>query len=201
LQEQLETAKDPTVKENLKSQIAALQDQDTALEQANNRWTEYQRNQQAIGLAIEANNAAQSQDAVNQNLQNTIQNLEASGKNGARAKAIFQEVLGVVEQVNEKTGQTEFIRPETVNLASQAGRRAENAVLSTVEKVSGQIASLNDIDANISQDDIAQGIFQVFTAVEKAVAEDPDFAAQGTKIIDSLLEQGAAGLGAEGGFI
>jgi hypothetical protein len=198
LQEQLETAKDPTVKENLKSQIAALQDQDTALEQANNRWTEYQRNQQAIGLAIEANNAAQSQDAVNQNLQNTIQNLEASGKNGAKAKQIFMEVLGVVEQVNEATGKTEFIRPETVNLASQAGRRAENAVLATADKVSTQLANLNDIDSNISQDDIVQGIFQVVTAVEKAVAEDPDFAAQGTKIIETLLEQGAAGLGAEG---
>ena len=198
LQKQIDIEKNPERKQELQRQLDVINAQNTALEQGAKKAEDFRRNQQAIGQAIASNNAAQSQAGVNQQLQETIKNLGGLEMGGEKAQEIFKGVLGVVEQINTETGEIEFVRPETVNQASQAGRRAELAVQATVSKVSSQLALLNDVDANISQDDIAQGLFQVFTSVEKAVSEDPEFAAQGSKIISSLLEEGAKGLGAEG---
>ena len=197
-EEELEKAKDPVVRANLENQIAALQKQTTELEKRNKLQEEFLRNQQAIGQNIQANNAAASQQAVNEQLQNTVDELGNVGANSEKAQMIFKNILGVVKQVNDETGQTQFIRPETVNQASQAGRRAELAIQSTVAKVSSQIANLNDISSNLTQDDVAQGIFQVFDAVDKAVSEDPRFAEQGASIINSILNEGAQAAGAEG---
>ena len=197
-EEELEKAKDPQVKENLQFQLENLRKQSTELEKRNKLQEEFLRNQQAIGQNIQANQAAQSQAAVNTQLQQTIKELGDVKNGGEEAQKIFKNILGVVEDVNQATGETQFIRPDTVNQASQAGRRAELAVQSTVAKVSSQIANLNNIESNLSQDDIAQGIFQVFDAVDKAVAEDPKFAQQGSNIINSILTQGAEASGAEG---
>lgn len=197
-EEELEKAKDPTVRANLEFQLENLKQQATELEKRNALQEEFLRNQQAIGQNIQANNAAQSQKAVNEQLQNTITDLGRVENGGERAQEIFSNILGVVKQVNDETGDLQFIRPESVNQASQAGRRAELAVQSTVAKVSTQIANLNNIDANLTQDDVAQGIFQVFDAVDKAVAEDPRFAEQGANILNSILTQGAEASGAEG---
>lgn len=189
-EEELEKAKDPVVRESLEFQLDNLRQQTTELERRNKLQEEFLRNQQAIGVNIQANNAAQSQEAVNAQLQQTITELGNVENGGEKAQQVFRDILGVSEQVNAETGEIEFIREDSVNQASQAGRRAQLAVDSTLAKISSSIANFNDADINISQDDIAQSIFQTFDAVEKAISEDPAFAETGGRILDNLLTQG-----------
>ena len=188
LEEKAEKVKDPVALESLNRQIALLQGQNSELEKGIALVEEYQRNQNAIASNIVANQAVTSQKALNEQFQTTLKDLKNGDEQGQKTLEIFSNILGIRERINAD-GDVTFISETSVNQASQAGRRAQAAINSTFQTVSQNIADINDPNANITQDLLAQNTFTAIESVQKAIEEDPAFAEQGRKIMENLLNQ------------
>jgi TP901 family phage tail tape measure protein len=187
LEEKIEKTKDPQSKEALQRELELLQEQTSELERGIQLQTDFLRNQNAIASTIANNQAAQSQEAANDAFQSTVESLKEAQAEGDRTYDIFSNIMGIREEVQEN-GEIEFISENTVNQASQAGRRAQAAINATMENLSNTIAEIPNPDAKITQDIIAQNLFTAIEAVRKGIEEDPTYAEAGNELIKNMLD-------------
>ena len=182
----IEKTKDPQARAELQRQLELLSSQASEAERINALRKEFLTNQQAIGNALDLSNSSKDTEKTADRIQSIFTDLGKS-VNGEEAQRLFAEMNGL-EITTSKTGEKILnIAEGTLSNASLASRKASLALKSAQASFVNNVANLTNDELNISQDDLASSMMQVIEGVSRQIQEDPAFADEGARIIESLL--------------
>lgn len=158
-QKELDAAKDPVVKEELQSQIDALQTRNTELENGLKLQQQYLQNVNAILNARDNNRAETGEEALVERTQQLFNDLSEEGK-----KTFLELGDLAVDAEGQITG-------VAGNLVNSSQRRAEAAFQGARAGFIQTIEDIDDPTKGINADKIATDLFSVLESVDAKVAE------------------------------
>ena len=158
-QKELEAAKDPVVKQELQSQIDALQQRNTELENGIKLQQTYLQNVTAILQNRDSNQAVSGVGNLVERTQQIMNDLSED----ARAKFIELNDIALDAEGN--------VTGVTGNLVNASQRRAEVAFQGASASFLQTLEDISDPTKGINQDKIASDLFGVLEAIDSKVAE------------------------------